>query len=162
MAIKYGATGIGLCRTVRTLVLVWWWRWGIDCVNRQHTPNHPRIPPRRHKQPPQEHMFFSPERIDHMREMILSETAEEREKALGILFEFQKARCVYTLFCFLNVHVTTLSFRLLTPQLSFTNKRTNERQEDMRAMFEVMSGKHVTIRLLDPPLHEFLPSVSSV
>lgn len=29
----------------------------------------------------------------------------------------------------------------------------------MRAMFEAMTGKHVTIRLLDPPLHEFLPNV---
>lgn len=35
-------------------------------------------------------------------------------------------------------------------------------QEDMRAMFEAMTGKHVTIRLLDPPLHEFLPTVRPV
>lgn len=35
-------------------------------------------------------------------------------------------------------------------------------QEDMRAMFEAMTGKHVTIRLLDPPLHEFLPNVRTV
>lgn len=66
-----------------------------------------------------EHMFFSPERIDHMREMILAETVEERQKALDHLFVFQK--------------------------------------EDMKGLFEVMAGKHVTIRLLDPPLHEFLP-----
>lgn len=82
VALSYGATGIGLCRT--------------------------------------EHMFFPPERIDIMREMILAETEKERQKALDRLFAFQKA--------------------------------------DMRAMFEVMTGKHVTIRLLDPPLHEFLPT----
>jgi hypothetical protein len=37
-------------------------------------------------------MFFSSERIDHMREMILAETEEDRQKALDILFEYQKAR----------------------------------------------------------------------
>ncbi len=55
-----------------------------------------------------------------MREMILAETSNERQKALDQLFVFQT--------------------------------------DDMRGMFEIMTGKHVTIRLLDPPLHEFLPS----
>ncbi len=66
-----------------------------------------------------EHMFFSADRIDQMRGMILSETLEERMKYLDALFEFQKA--------------------------------------DMKSLFEVMNGLPVTIRLLDPPLHEFLP-----
>lgn len=78
---KYGAEGIGLCRT--------------------------------------EHMFFGPDRIKAVREMILSDTLEGRQKALAKLLPFQK--------------------------------------EDFLGIFKAMKGLPVTIRLLDPPLHEFLP-----
>ena len=81
-AVKYGAEGIGLCRT--------------------------------------EHMFFEPERIPKIREMILSRTVEEREKALSELIPFQKS--------------------------------------DFKGIYEVMEGRPVTIRFLDPPLHEFVPT----
>ncbi|MEW6714272.1 MAG: pyruvate, phosphate dikinase [Nitrospirota bacterium] len=80
-AIKFGAEGIGLCRT--------------------------------------EHMFFGPDRIKAVREMILSETLEGREKALAKLLPFQK--------------------------------------KDFLGIFTAMKGLPVTVRLLDPPLHEFLP-----
>jgi len=65
-----------------------------------------------------EHMFFEPERIIHIRHMILSETLEERRKAVMKLLPFQK--------------------------------------KDFTGIFKAMAGKPVTIRLLDPPLHEFL------
>jgi pyruvate,orthophosphate dikinase len=80
-AIKFGAEGIGLCRT--------------------------------------EHMFFGPDRIKAVRQMILSETREGRQKALAKLLPFQK--------------------------------------KDFLGVFREMKGLPVTIRLLDPPLHEFLP-----
>jgi pyruvate,orthophosphate dikinase len=80
-AIKFGAEGIGLCRT--------------------------------------EHMFFGPDRIKAVRQMILSETLEGRQKALAKLLPFQK--------------------------------------KDFLGVFREMKGLPVTIRLLDPPLHEFLP-----
>ncbi len=80
-ALKFGAEGIGLCRT--------------------------------------EHMFFEGDRIIPMREMILSNTKEEREKALAKLLPIQR--------------------------------------KDFEQIFEAMDGNPVTIRLLDPPLHEFLP-----
>jgi pyruvate,orthophosphate dikinase len=66
-----------------------------------------------------EHMFFEPERLPHVRAMILSETEAERRKHLDSIFEFQKA--------------------------------------DFLGIFREMTGKPVTVRLLDPPLHEFLP-----
>ncbi|MCH5281281.1 MAG: pyruvate, phosphate dikinase [Lachnospiraceae bacterium] len=81
-AVKYGAEGIGLCRT--------------------------------------EHMFFEPDRIPKIRQMILSRTLEQREKALNALIPFQKG--------------------------------------DFKALYEVMEGRPVTIRFLDPPLHEFVPT----
>lgn len=81
-AVKYGAEGIGLCRT--------------------------------------EHMFFNPDRIPKIRQMILSRTLEQREKALNALIPFQKG--------------------------------------DFKAIYEVMEGRPVTIRFLDPPLHEFVPT----
>lgn len=81
VAIKFGAEGIGLCRT--------------------------------------EHMFFEGERIKAMREMILAGDLEGRKKALDKLLPFQKS--------------------------------------DFKGLFDVMKGKPVTVRLLDPPLHEFLP-----
>ncbi len=81
IALKFGAEGIGLCRT--------------------------------------EHMFFGPDRIKAVREMILSEDLAGREKALKKLLPFQK--------------------------------------KDFLGVFKAMAGKPVTIRLLDPPLHEFLP-----
>ncbi|MBU0471946.1 MAG: pyruvate, phosphate dikinase, partial [Nanoarchaeota archaeon] len=80
-AIKFGAEGIGLCRT--------------------------------------EHMFFEGERIKSVREMILSNNLEGRKKALAKIKPYQK--------------------------------------EDFKALFKIMNGKPITIRLLDPPLHEFLP-----
>jgi len=81
VARKFGATGIGLCRT--------------------------------------EHMFFEGEKIKAMREMILSETMEGRRNALAKILPYQ--------------------------------------QEDFEGIFEAMAGCPVTVRLLDPPLHEFVP-----
>ncbi len=66
-----------------------------------------------------EHMFFEGERIKAMREMILAETREAREKALALLLPYQR--------------------------------------EDFVGIFKAMNGLPVTIRLIDPPLHEFLP-----
>jgi pyruvate,orthophosphate dikinase len=80
-AIKFGAEGIGLCRT--------------------------------------EHMFFDEDRIRAVREMILAEDEKARRAALAKLLPMQRA--------------------------------------DFVALFEIMGGLPVTIRLLDPPLHEFLP-----
>ena len=80
-ALKFGAEGIGLCRT--------------------------------------EHMFFQPERIVAMQEMILADDAEGRTRALAKLLPMQRA--------------------------------------DFVELFEIMAGLPVTIRLLDPPLHAFLP-----
>ncbi len=82
VARKFGAEGIGLCRT--------------------------------------EHMFFAEDRITIMQKMILAETKKEREKFLKKLLPLQK--------------------------------------EDFKGLFRVMKGFPVTIRLLDPPLHEFLPN----
>ena len=78
---KFGAEGIGLCRT--------------------------------------EHMFFDEERILSMRQMILSRSKEGRDSALNKLLPYQK--------------------------------------NDFKEIFKVMTGLPVTVRLLDPPLHEFLP-----
>ncbi len=66
-----------------------------------------------------EHMFFARERLPFITEMILSETEEERKKALSKLLPFQK--------------------------------------KDFYGLFKEMRGYPVTIRTLDPPLHEFLP-----
>ena len=78
---KFGAEGIGLCRT--------------------------------------EHMFFDPERIGAVRQMIMADDEAGRRAALAKLLPFQR--------------------------------------EDFRELFRIMAGLPVTIRLLDPPLHEFLP-----
>jgi pyruvate, orthophosphate dikinase len=80
-AVRFGAEGIGLCRT--------------------------------------EHMFFQPERIVAMQEMILADDAEGRRKALAKILPMQR--------------------------------------DDFVSLFEIMRGLPVTVRLLDPPLHEFLP-----
>ncbi|HTW89551.1 MAG TPA: pyruvate, phosphate dikinase [Candidatus Binataceae bacterium] len=66
-----------------------------------------------------EHMFFDPQRIAAVREMILAETAEQRARALAKIVPFQR--------------------------------------EDFAGILKAMAGLPVTIRLLDPPLHEFLP-----
>ncbi len=79
---KFGAQGIGLCRT--------------------------------------EHMFFNDDRIDAIREMICSDTVEQREAALAKLEPMQ--------------------------------------QSDFEGIYEAMEGYPVTIRFLDPPLHEFVPT----
>ena len=67
-----------------------------------------------------EHMFFEADRIKAMREMIVSDTVEQREKALNKLLPMQ--------------------------------------QGDFEALYEAMEGFPVTIRFLDPPLHEFVPT----
>ena len=67
-----------------------------------------------------EHMFFEPERIAAFREMICSDTVEEREEALNKILPYQ--------------------------------------QGDFEKLFEAMEGTPVTIRFLDPPLHEFVPT----
>lgn len=66
-----------------------------------------------------EHMFFGEDRIDAVREMIISDTKFEREKALAKLLPMQR--------------------------------------DDFYQLFKIMKGYPVTIRLLDPPLHEFVP-----
>ena len=81
VARKFGAEGIGLCRT--------------------------------------EHMFFAEDRLPHVQKMILSDTEPERREQLNKLLPFQRA--------------------------------------DFEGLFRAMDGLPVTIRLLDPPLHEFLP-----
>ena len=67
-----------------------------------------------------EHMFFDPDRIAAFREMICSDTVEEREAALAKIEPMQQA--------------------------------------DFEALYEAMEGDPVTIRFLDPPLHEFVPT----
>lgn len=81
-AIKFGAEGIGLCRT--------------------------------------EHMFFAEDRVPIVQEMILADSTEDRQAALDKLLPFQK--------------------------------------KDFIEIFDAMKGLPVTIRTLDPPLHEFLPN----
>ncbi len=66
-----------------------------------------------------EHMFFSEDRIEMFREMICSDTVEEREKALDKILPYQ--------------------------------------QKDFEELYEALEGCPVTIRFLDPPLHEFVP-----
>ncbi|HEU4537508.1 MAG TPA: putative PEP-binding protein, partial [Polyangiaceae bacterium] len=66
-----------------------------------------------------EHMFFDPQRINLMRQMIVADERDERRAALDKLLPLQRA--------------------------------------DFAAIFRVMAGLPVTVRLLDPPLHEFLP-----
>lgn len=67
-----------------------------------------------------EHMFFEEDRIEAFREMICSDTAEERERALEKILPYQ--------------------------------------QNDFEGLFEALNGDPVTIRFLDPPLHEFVPT----
>ena len=67
-----------------------------------------------------EHMFFEANRIKAMREMIVSETKEQREAALAKLLPMQRG--------------------------------------DFEGLYEALEGKPVTIRYLDPPLHEFVPN----
>ena len=67
-----------------------------------------------------QHMFFDPERIAAFREMICSDTVEEREAALAKIEPMQQA--------------------------------------DFEALYEALEGNPVTIRFLDPPLHEFVPT----
>ncbi len=67
-----------------------------------------------------EHMFFAPERILAVREMIFATTVNERQKALDKLLPFQR--------------------------------------DDFKGIFKAMDGLPVNVRLLDPPLHEFLPT----
>ena len=81
-AVKFGAEGIGLCRT--------------------------------------EHMFFEADRIPAIREMICADTLEQREKALAKLEPMQ--------------------------------------QGDFEAMYIALEGRPMTVRFLDPPLHEFVPT----
>ncbi|GAB4326884.1 MAG: pyruvate, phosphate dikinase [Candidatus Zixiibacteriota bacterium] len=86
LAVKFGAEGIGLCRT--------------------------------------EHMFFGKDRLPHVQRMILAESAEDRQLALNKLLPFQRS--------------------------------------DFKGIFRAMGSRPVTIRTLDPPLHEFLPKYRDV
>ncbi len=70
-----------------------------------------------------EHMFFGPGRIEIFREMICSETKEEREEALEQILPMQ--------------------------------------QGDFEKLYEALEGNPVTIRFLDPPLHEFIPTLGA-
>jgi pyruvate,orthophosphate dikinase len=71
-----------------------------------------------------EHMFFEPERLPIVQDMILAETTEERQAALDKLLPFQR--------------------------------------EDFDGLFEAMTGLPVIVRLIDPPLHEFMPDESDL
>ena len=71
-----------------------------------------------------EHMFFAPDRLPHVRSMILASNSDDRKEAL--------------------------------------DKLTPMQQEDFETLFREMSPLPVTIRLLDPPLHEFLPQVEEL
>lgn len=71
-----------------------------------------------------EHMFFKPERLVWIRQMILAKNKKEREVALEKILPMQR--------------------------------------EDFVQIFKVMAGRPVTIRLLDPPLHEFAPDIESL
>ncbi|OGG95513.1 MAG: pyruvate, phosphate dikinase [Candidatus Lambdaproteobacteria bacterium RIFOXYD2_FULL_50_16] len=70
-----------------------------------------------------EHMFFAADRILHFREMILSESEEQRKAALALILPYQR--------------------------------------QDFFDLFKIMDGRPVNIRLLDPPLHEFLPKLEA-
>ncbi|MBP6989537.1 pyruvate, phosphate dikinase [Candidatus Shapirobacteria bacterium] len=70
-----------------------------------------------------EHMFFEADRIFAVRQMIVSETVEQRQAALAKIFPMQK--------------------------------------NDFKELFQIMKGLPVKIRLLDPPLHEFLPKTKA-
>ena len=70
-----------------------------------------------------EHMFFSKDRINDVRKMILAESQEERQDILVKLGKYQR--------------------------------------EDFIELFEILDGRPLTVRLLDPPLHEFLPQTDS-
>jgi len=83
---RFGAEGIGLCRT--------------------------------------EHMFFAPERLPVVQQMILADNIDDRNRALELLLPMQQA--------------------------------------DFEGIFRIMAGLPVTIRLLDPPLHEFLPNIEEL
>ena len=100
--------------------------------------------------------LYRPDRIDHMRQLILSTSTEEQHKALQVLEPIQERD-------FLDI------FRLIgLAKASSTNRSTAEAAAARRpslgtAMKSVQSigigkGTQVTIRLLDPPLHEFLPN----
>jgi pyruvate,orthophosphate dikinase len=71
-----------------------------------------------------EHMFFEADRVKAMREMILSDTPEQRRAALAKILPFQ--------------------------------------QKDFEEMYKALEGRPMTVRFLDPPLHEFLPQESMV
>jgi len=71
-----------------------------------------------------EHMFFEADRVKAMREMILSDTPEQRRAALAKILPFQ--------------------------------------QKDFEDMYKALEGRPMTVRFLDPPLHEFLPQESMV
>ncbi|MBV1833006.1 pyruvate, phosphate dikinase [Novacetimonas pomaceti] len=70
-----------------------------------------------------EHMFFGPDRIGHVRQMIIADEEAVRQRAINALLTFQR--------------------------------------EDFVSIFRIMAGLPVTVRLLDPPLHEFLPHADS-
>ena len=71
-----------------------------------------------------EHMFFEADRIAAFREMICSDTVEERELALAKILPYQ--------------------------------------QDDFEQLYEALEGQPVTIRFLDPPLHEFVPHTEEI
>lgn len=111
-------------------------------------------------------MFFAPNKIDVVRRMILAESKEERLQALDKLLEFQKVSrllSVHKAVC-PCLHISRRAPNTCVDQDRHntyptppTRIQNNNVQEDMREIFSVMSGFPVTIRLLDPPLHEFLP-----
>mgnify|MGYP006284705533 FL=1 len=107
-----------------------------------------------------EHMFFEEERISYVRQMMLSapdvrrirRLLDEEEVALSQAGTEEKKR--------IQERIAELEDQLETPQQLLDNaldKLLPAQREDFAGIFEAMDGKAVTIRLLDPPLHEFLP-----
>ncbi|MFQ5862473.1 MAG: pyruvate, phosphate dikinase [Candidatus Brocadiales bacterium] len=119
---KFGAQGIGLCRT--------------------------------------EHMFFGEHRIDFVRQMILLAPEVKNLKAKIETLDDELAKAPHEKKAALKREITEVKAALRCPNTLYTkalNKLLPMQRGDFEKIFKVMNGLPVTIRLLDPPLHEFLP-----
>jgi pyruvate,orthophosphate dikinase len=98
-----------------------------------------------------EHMFFDPERIHHMRKMILSETVEDREKALEELLPYQKGdfKAMYEV-----LEGRPMTIRLLDPPL---HEFLPKEEEDIKALAEDMGESVEQVKAKCDELHEFNP-----
>ncbi len=107
-----------------------------------------------------EHMFFEPERISYVRQMMLSapdvrrirNLLDEEEVALSQAGSEEREN--------IQKRIAELEDQLEGPQQLLDealDKLLPAQRDDFKGIFEAMDGKSVTVRLLDPPLHEFLP-----